>query len=151
MLGGKDFLKEDRKPRLTKEAINILDCINRRTYVLTLAKHRWANQMDLPSSIKHALSLWEQHPNISHSYFWFSGRSDCKESACNVGNLGSIPLLGRSSGERNRSPLQYSCLENPYGQRSLVGYSPWGCKESNMTKRLSTARYNIISTPLYFI
>ena len=39
--------------------------------------------------------------------------SDSKESACNVGNLGSIPGLERSPGERYGSPLQYSCLENP--------------------------------------
>ena len=32
------------------------------------------------------------------------------------------------------NPLQYSCLENPHGQRSLAGYSSWGCKESDMTK-----------------
>ena len=38
--------------------------------------------------------------------------------------------------------LQYSCLENPHGQRSLVGYSPWGRKESDMTKWLSTAHIN---------
>ena len=36
------------------------------------------------------------------------------------------------------SPLQYSCLENPHRQRSLVGYSSWGCKESEMTEKLST-------------
>ena len=35
------------------------------------------------------------------------------KSACNVGNLGSIPESGRSPGEGNRNPLQYSCLENP--------------------------------------
>ena len=40
------------------------------------------------------------------------GGSDGKASACNVGDSGSIPGLGRSSGERNSSPLQYSCLEN---------------------------------------
>ena len=34
-------------------------------------------------------------------------------------------------------PLQYSCLENPHGQRSLVGWSPWSCKESGMTEQLS--------------
>ena len=34
--------------------------------------------------------------------------------------------------------LQCSCLENPHGQRSLAGYSPWACKKSNMTERLST-------------
>ena len=39
--------------------------------------------------------------------------SDSKESACNMGNLGLIPGWGRSSGEGNGNPLQYSCLENP--------------------------------------
>ena len=42
----------------------------------------------------------------------FPGGSDGKESACNAGDLGSIPGLGRSSGEGNGYPLQYSCLEN---------------------------------------
>ena len=42
-----------------------------------------------------------------------SGGSDAKESACNVGDLGSIPELGRSPGRGNGHPLQYSCLENP--------------------------------------
>ena len=64
----------------------------------------------------------------------FPSGSDGKESACNVGNLGSIPGLGRSPGEGNDNPLQYSCMENPHGQRSLVGYSPWGRKESDMTE-----------------
>ena len=41
--------------------------------------------------------------------------------------------LGRSPGGGHGNLLQYSCLENPHGQRSLVGYSPWGCKESNVT------------------
>ena len=49
------------------------------------------------------------------------GHSDSQESACNSGDLGSIPELGRSPGEGNGNPLQYSCLENPHGQRSLVG------------------------------
>ena len=64
----------------------------------------------------------------------FPSGSDGKESTCNVGNLGSIPGLGRSPGEGNGNPLQYSCMENPHGQRSLVGYSPWGRKESDMTE-----------------
>ena len=51
-----------------------------------------------------------------------SGGSDSKESACSVGDLGSIPGLGRSPGGRHGNPLQYSCLENPHGQRSLAGY-----------------------------
>ena len=41
------------------------------------------------------------------------GGSDSKESAGNVGDLGSVPGSGRSLGERNGNPLQYSCLENP--------------------------------------
>ena len=52
----------------------------------------------------------------------FTGGSDGKESACNAGDLGLIPGLGRSSGGRHGNPLQYSCLENPHGQRSLAGY-----------------------------
>ena len=43
----------------------------------------------------------------------FSGSSDGKESSCNVGDLGLILGLGRSPGEGNGNPLQYSCLENP--------------------------------------
>ena len=43
----------------------------------------------------------------------FPGGSDCKEYACNAGDLGLIPGLGRSLGEGNGTPLQYSCLENP--------------------------------------
>ena len=42
-----------------------------------------------------------------------SAGSDSKESACKVEDLGSIPGLGRFSGEGNGNPLQYSCLENP--------------------------------------
>ena len=65
-----------------------------------------------------------------------------KESACNAGDLGSIPGLGRSPGGGHGDPLQYSCLENPHGQRSLVGYSPWGRKESDATKH-STAHCRV--------
>ena len=56
-------------------------------------------------------------------------------NAGDTGNAGLIPGLGRSPGEGNGNPLQYSCLENPQGQRSLAGYSPQGHKESNTTKQ----------------
>ena len=69
----------------------------------------------------------------------FPGGSAGKESACNVGDPGSIPVLGRSPGGGHGNPLQYSCLENPHRQRSLVGYSPWGCKELDTTEQLNTA------------
>ena len=58
----------------------------------------------------------------------FPGSSDGKVSAYNAGDLGSIPGSGRSPGERNGNPLQYSCLENHHGQRSLAGYIPRGAK-----------------------
>ena len=51
-----------------------------------------------------------------------------------LGDLGSIPESGRSPRGGHGSPPQYSCLENPHGQRSLVGYSPWGHRESDMTE-----------------
>ena len=54
---------------------------------------------------------------------------------CNVEDLGSIPGLGRSSEWWH--PLQYSCLKNLHGQRSLSGYSPWGHKESDTTEWLN--------------
>ena len=64
----------------------------------------------------------------------FPGGSGGKESACNAGDPVSIPGLGRSPGGGHGNPLQSSCLENPHGQRSLAGYSPWGRKELDMTE-----------------
>ena len=48
----------------------------------------------------------------------------------NAGDRGSIPGSGRSPGGGHSNPLQYSCLENPHRQKSLLGYSPYGRKES---------------------
>ena len=59
----------------------------------------------------------------------FPGSSDGKESACNVGDAGSIPGSGESPRGVNGNPLQYSCLENPMDR-------PWGCKELDTTERL---------------
>ena len=55
-------------------------------------------------------------------------------SAGDIRDEGSIPEWGRSPGGGHGNPLQYSCLANPHGQRSLVGYSPWRCTESDMTE-----------------
>ena len=60
-----------------------------------------------------------------------------------MGDLGLIPGLGRPPRGGHGNPLQYSCLENPHGQKSLVGYSPWGRKELDTTERPSTAQYAI--------
>ena len=68
----------------------------------------------------------------------FPGGSIGEESGCNAGDLGSIPGLGISPGGVHGNSLQYSCLENPHRQRSLVVFSTWGCKQSHMTELLST-------------
>ena len=84
---------------------------------------------------------WEKIFAIIYLIMGFPGGSDGKESACSEGDLGSIAGLGRSPGGGHGNPLQYSCLENPRGQRSLGGYSPWGRKESDTTELPSTAHY----------
>ena len=53
------------------------------------------------------------------------GSSDGKASACNAGDLGSIPGSGRSSGEGNGNPLQYPCLENPMDKRVMTPLTYW--------------------------
>ena len=65
----------------------------------------------------------------------FAGGSAGKESACTPGDLGSIPGLGRSPGEGDSYPLQYSGLENSMD-------SPWGRKESDTTERLNIFTLN---------
>ena len=59
---------------------------------------------------------------------------DPPASAEGIGAVGSILGSGRSPGGGHGNPLQYSCLENPHGQRRLVGYSPEGLKESDTTR-----------------
>ena len=79
------------------------------------------------------------HQTLSvHSchYLGFPGESDGKESACNAGDFGSIPELGRSLEEGNGYLPTPVLLPGEF-QRSLAGYSPWGCKELDTTERLT--------------
>ena len=69
-------------------------------------------------------------------FLGFPGDWDSKESACNAGDLGSIPGLGRSPGEGNGKLLQYSCLENSMVGGVLGGYNPWDHKQSDTTEWL---------------
>ena len=55
-------------------------------------------------------------------------------NAGDMRDVGSTPGLGRFPGGGHGNLLQHSCLENPHEQRSLVGYSSWGRKESDMTE-----------------
>jgi len=64
----------------------------------------------------------------------FPGGSDGKESICNVGNLGLIPVLGRSSEEGNGNPLQYSFLEDPNNRGDWWPIILGASKELDMTE-----------------
>ena len=72
----------------------------------------------------------------------FPGGSDSREPTCNVGDLGSIPGLGRSPERGHGNPLQYFCLEKPMNQAAwLATCSPQGSQELDTTERLSTAQH----------
>ena len=64
------------------------------------------------------------------------GGSEVKASACNAGDLDSIPGSGRFPQRRKQQPTPVFLPGEPHGQRSLVGYSPRGCKESDTTEGL---------------
>ena len=70
-------------------------------------------------------------------YSGFPGGSDGKESACNVGDLGSIPGSERSPGGGNGNPLQYSCLENSMGTGAWWATVLGGHKELDRIERLT--------------
>ena len=88
------------------------------------------------------LFLWSRLNRSSNQYkgyicMGFPDGSNDKESACNVGGPGTIPGSWRSPWRRERQPTPVFLPGEFHGQRSLVGYSPWGCKESDTTKRLT--------------
>jgi len=64
----------------------------------------------------------------------FTGGSVSKDSASNARDLGSVPGLGRSHGEGNGNPLQYSCLENPIVRGAWLVTAHGGHKEPNTTE-----------------
>ena len=70
----------------------------------------------------------------------FPGGSDGKESACSVGDLGSISGLGGVPWRREWQPTPVFLPGECHGQRSLAGYSPWGHKESDLTEQFSHTR-----------
>ena len=76
-------------------------------------------------------------------YQGFPGSSIGKESICNAGDPSSSPGLERSAGEGIGYPLQYSALENS------TDYSPWSCKQSDMTEQLSLHFRNVQACSLF--
>ena len=83
-----------------------------------------------PSIVKQMCLLPSLHSLVS--LYIFPGGSDCKESACNTGDPGSIPGSGKSPGGGNGNPLQYSCLEN-----SRDGLQSMCLKELDTTEGLT--------------
>ena len=73
---------------------------------------------------KNYLLFWKLISSIILLELGFLGGSVGKESACNAGDTGSVPELGRSPGRGYGNTLQYSCQENPHEQWSLGGYNP---------------------------
>ena len=76
------------------------------------------------------LQLLEIHSE--YQYFGLHQWLSCKESTCNAGDADAS--LGRHPREGHSNPLQDSCLKNLHGQRRLAVYSPWGCKELDVTE-----------------
>ena len=94
-----------------------------------MSHHLWRTQLAV------YCFLYQQHPSyLVHLNLIFPGVSHGKASAYNAGDLGSILGSGRSPGGGNGSPLQYSCLEIPMDGGTWLSYSPWGCKELDMTQ-----------------
>ena len=76
------------------------------------------------------------------SHDGFPGGSDSKEFACNIADPGSIPGSGRSPWRGEWQPTPVFLPGEFHGQSSLVGYSLWGCKESDMTERLTCSLFS---------
>ena len=80
----------------------------------------------------------------------FPDGSACKESACSAGiagDAGSIPELGRSPGGGHGNSLQHSLPGGSHGQRSLVGYSPWGHRAADLTESPEQACMYVCVSP----
>ena len=88
--------------------------------------------------------FWGITDNIT-LYSGFPGGSEGKASAYNVGSLGLIPGSGRSPGEGNGNPLWSSCLEKSHGWRNLVGYSPWGHSQTQLSNFTFTFHNILVS------
>ena len=113
---------------LERSALNIL------CFLIGVVKHRWLWLFKLLLRGFRVLKLWY----LDRLLFplGFPGGSEVKASACNAGDLGLIPGLGRSPGEGNGDPLQCSCLENPMDGGAWWATVHGVTKESDTTEQL---------------
>ena len=108
---------------------------------LAMDREAWYAVVHRVANSRIWLTNWTE-VNWLKNYLWYQKGLPrwqwLKNPSTDTGDTGSIPRSGRTPGRGNGNPLQHSCLKNPMDQRNLVGYSPWGCKESNMTEYTHT-------------
>ena len=119
-----------------------------KSVICSLEERYWQSDLGSPASgtERNKCLLFRSHLN-------FPGGSDGKASACNAGHLGSIPGLGRSPGEENGNPPQYSCLENPMDRGAWWAMVHGVAKSWTRQKQLSPQHtlVNIFSLPYNFL
>ena len=100
-------------------------------------------------SCKSTLCLFQVYSKViklyKSRYLGFLGDSDGKESACSAGDLGSVPGLGRFPWRREWLPTPVFLPGEFHGQQSLLGSSPWDCRESDMTEQLTHIHRSILA------
>ena len=96
--------------------------------------------------MRHQGILWTNRLVSNKDVRGFPGWAVVKNPLANTGDIreGLDPRVRKIPWSRKGNPLQHSYLENPNGQRSLVGCGPWGHKESDTTEQLSTAQHSLM-------
>ena len=102
-----------------------------RTYYIKIVKSQWLSKADRKNALTYKCILG------------FPSGSEVKATACNAGDLGSIPGLGRFPWRRKWQPTPVFLPGESHGQRSLVGYSPRGHKESDTTEWLHSLTHSL--------
>ena len=129
------------------EAISLIDWNLKKVRTLGLKFLRLDSPYCLPFQYHSKAHVKNKSYKYTRDFKAFSFLPSSKEPThrCRrrIKDVDLTPGSGRSP-EGHGNPLQYSCLENPHGQRSLVCYSPWGHKDSDTAEPLSTYKSDIL-------